>query len=236
MVEFGPFRLDIDIRRLLCRGEEVRLGNRSMELLVTLVRRKGEVVSKSELLQAARPGIFIEQGNLKVTIASLRQKLRRHSGSDAYIKTFSNRGYWFSDEADDYEPRSNERNFSSDALVPNVGLVIGRDDEVAALVADLGTSRLTTVVGAGGIGKTTIAVAAAELIAQKSGVQVIFVDLSKVEGEEYVLPSLAAMLGVTSGRRDRLDAIASVLVTARRCWSSTPVSMSLMPPPTSVMS
>ena len=53
MVAFGPFRLHLKLRRLFREEEEVRLGNRAMELLIALARKKGEVVTKRDLFDAA---------------------------------------------------------------------------------------------------------------------------------------------------------------------------------------
>jgi DNA-binding winged helix-turn-helix (wHTH) protein len=63
-----------------------------MEMLVTLARKKGEIVQKEELYNAAWPGIFVHEANLKVTIASLRRALREYSPAEDYIRTFVGRG------------------------------------------------------------------------------------------------------------------------------------------------
>ncbi len=211
MVTFGPFRLHLKLRRLFRDEEEVRLGNRAMELLIALARKKGEVVTKRDLFDAAWPGIFIEDGNLKVTIASLRRSLRKHSATGNYIRTFSNRGYWLSDQAEGVAPAGGNLQSIASTQIPHLGNVIGRADEIAELCKTVGVGRLTNIVGAGGIGKTTVAIAVARIVEREEEVSVTFVDLSRITDEEYVIPSLAAVLGINSGSQDRLDAISSTL-------------------------
>ncbi|MCA1371160.1 winged helix-turn-helix domain-containing protein [Bradyrhizobium sp. BRP14] len=212
VVEFGPFRLHGDHRRLFCGTEEVQLGGRAMEMLVTLARNKGELVHKEELYNAAWPGIFVHEANLKVTIASLRRALREYSPGGDYIRTFVGRGYWLSDQVDigdisriaDLPPVAHTR-------FPELGTVIGRDAEIAELRDSIAANRLTTIVGPGGIGKTTVAVAAVQLLEDEAGGLVTFIDLSRVAREEFVIPSVAAALGISSGSQDRLEAISSIL-------------------------
>ncbi|MDI7862848.1 winged helix-turn-helix domain-containing protein [Rhizobiaceae bacterium n13] len=215
VVEFGPFRLHREHRRLFCGTEEVQIGGRAMEMLLALTRKKGELVTKEELFNAAWPGIFVHEANLKVTIASLRRSLREYSPIGNYVRTIVGRGYWLSDQLDNGEfPQRPDLPVAANTQFPELGTVIGRDAEIAELRAAIAVNRLTTIVGAGGIGKTTVAVAAAQLFEDEEGGSITFIDFSRVAGEEFVIPSLAAMLGISSGSQDRLDAISSIL--ARR--------------------
>ncbi|NEK20335.1 winged helix-turn-helix domain-containing protein [Rhizobium leguminosarum] len=213
VIHFGPFRLHLKLRRLLCGEEEVRLGNRAMELLMALARKKGEVVTKKDLFDAAWPGIFIEEGNLKVTIASLRRSLRKYSETGSYIRTFSSRGYWLSDQLDGGMSYDGNLPASANTQIPDLGTVIGRADEIAEVRRTIAVDRLTTIVGAGGVGKTTVALAVAQLVAGDEKDSVTFIDLSRIAGEEFVIPSLAAVLGISSGSQDRLDAVSSILAS-----------------------
>jgi DNA-binding winged helix-turn-helix (wHTH) protein len=94
-IAFGPFRL-LQARRLLLRGNEpVPVGGRAFDLLIALVERPGEVVSKSELIAEVWPETFVAEGNLKVRIAALRRALADDQGGDRYISTIVGRGYCF---------------------------------------------------------------------------------------------------------------------------------------------
>jgi DNA-binding winged helix-turn-helix (wHTH) protein len=94
-VSFGQFRL-FPARRLLLKGSEpVPVGGRSFDLLIALVERPGEVVSKSKLIAEVWPETFVTEGNLKVRIAALRRALADDQGGDRYISTIVGRGYCF---------------------------------------------------------------------------------------------------------------------------------------------
>jgi DNA-binding winged helix-turn-helix (wHTH) protein len=94
-ISFGPFRL-FRARRLLLKGSEpVPVGGRAFDLLIALVERPGEVVSKSELIAEVWPETFVAEGNLKVRIAALRRALADDQAGDRYISTIVGRGYCF---------------------------------------------------------------------------------------------------------------------------------------------
>jgi DNA-binding winged helix-turn-helix (wHTH) protein len=94
-ISFGPFRL-FRARRLLLKGSEpVPVGGRAFDLLIALVERPGEVVSKSELIAEVWPETFVAEGNLKVRIAALRRALADDQAGDRYISTIIGRGYCF---------------------------------------------------------------------------------------------------------------------------------------------
>ncbi|MGO7180658.1 winged helix-turn-helix domain-containing protein [Rhizobium brockwellii] len=213
VIDFGPFRLHLKQRVLRVGEQEVRLGGRPMEILLALARNKGEVVTKKELFAAAWPGIAIEDGNLKVTVAFLRRSLRKYAPSGNYIRTFSSRGYWLAEELEQHAPEGEPQISAAPPAFPNPRTIVGRAEDIAEVRRIVAVNRLATIVGAGGIGKTTVALAVADLASQQDGVPIVFLDLSRIAGEEFVIPTLAAMLGVSSGSQDRLDAICSLLAT-----------------------
>lgn len=71
--EFGPYRLDAATEMLFRQSEPVVLGRRAVTLLRLLVERAGTPVSKDALMEAAWPGLAIEESNLTVQIAALRR-------------------------------------------------------------------------------------------------------------------------------------------------------------------
>jgi DNA-binding winged helix-turn-helix (wHTH) protein len=94
-IAFGPFRL-LQARRLLLKGNEpVGVTGRAFDLLVALVERPGEVVSKSELIAKVWPQTFVDESNLKVRVAALRRALADGQAGDRYISTIFGRGYCF---------------------------------------------------------------------------------------------------------------------------------------------
>ena len=91
----GPFRLDTDSGLLLRGTEPVALGVRAIALLRALVERPGALVSKDALIEAAWPGLAVEDSNLTVQIAALRRALGDEPGGDGWIETMPRRGYRF---------------------------------------------------------------------------------------------------------------------------------------------
>jgi DNA-binding winged helix-turn-helix (wHTH) protein len=87
---FGRFLLQPAEQRLLVDGTAATLGPRAFDLLVALVERAGQLVSKAELLDRVWPGVIVEENNLQVQVSALRKIL----GPDA-IATIPGRGYRF---------------------------------------------------------------------------------------------------------------------------------------------
>ena len=87
---FDRFELQPAAQRLLADGEPAPLGPRAFDLLVALVQRAGQLVTKAELLDLVWPGLVVEENNLQVQISALR----RIVGADA-IATVPGRGYRF---------------------------------------------------------------------------------------------------------------------------------------------
>ena len=89
---FGAFRL-LPTQRLLLSGDEpVRLGSRALDILIVLVERAGELVSKDELMARVWPNTFVVPANLTVHVATLRRALR---GDGRYFVNIPGRGYFF---------------------------------------------------------------------------------------------------------------------------------------------
>jgi DNA-binding winged helix-turn-helix (wHTH) protein len=94
-MSFGRFEVLPRQRLLLEGGRPLALGSRAFEILVALVERAGELVSKSELMDRVWPNTFVEEGNLKVQVAALRRALRDGKEGNRYISNVAGRGYWF---------------------------------------------------------------------------------------------------------------------------------------------
>lgn len=92
---FGRFRLDAGRQTLREDGVPVAIGNRALLLLRALVKARGEVITKAELMEAAWPGVIVEESNLTVQIAGLRKRLGRSSEGEEWIATFPRVGYRF---------------------------------------------------------------------------------------------------------------------------------------------
>jgi TolB-like protein len=94
-VRFGPFELD-SARGILTRdGSPVLLGNRALSVLQVLLRARGNVVTKDELIATAWPGMVVEEANLSVQIAALRKVLASSPEARDWIATTPRVGYRF---------------------------------------------------------------------------------------------------------------------------------------------
>jgi DNA-binding winged helix-turn-helix (wHTH) protein len=94
-VSFGPFRL-LPAQFLLLEGDKpVPLGSRALEMLIVLLERPGELVSKQELMARVWPNLFVEPANLTVHISALRRRLRDGRDGNRFIVNIPGRGYRF---------------------------------------------------------------------------------------------------------------------------------------------
>lgn len=91
--EIGPFRLDADLGVLTRAGTPVALGARAVAVLAVLVERANEFVAKDRLLDAAWPGVIVEESNLPVQVRAIRRALAQAPGGDRWIETLNKRGY-----------------------------------------------------------------------------------------------------------------------------------------------
>jgi DNA-binding winged helix-turn-helix (wHTH) protein len=92
---FGPFVLDRGARLLRRDGESVTIGAKAFDLLVFMVERRGQVVSKDELLGGVWPESVVEEANLAQHISLLRRTLGERPGENRFIATVPGRGYSF---------------------------------------------------------------------------------------------------------------------------------------------
>ena len=90
--KFGPFALDIEAGLLLRGVKPTLLGQRAIALLRLLLERATSPVSKDALIEAAWPGLAVEDSNLTVQIAALRRVLEQ-DGGNGWIETLPRRGY-----------------------------------------------------------------------------------------------------------------------------------------------
>src|SRR6266849_2815634 len=200
-ISFGPYRLLAAQRLLLERDKPVRLGSRAFDVLAALVERAGEVVGKEQLIARAWPQTFVEESNLKIQVSALRRALGDGQGGNRYVITVPGRGYNFVARVRREEPsRASPPPTVASAVMHNLPFaatrMIGRDDAVAALVARLSHQRLVTIVGPGGIGKTTVALAVAERMMASYEHGVWLVDLAPLGDPRLVPSTVATVLGL----------------------------------------
>jgi len=214
MYVFEPFRF-IPGQQLLLHGETpVRLGSRALDILAELVERPGEVVSKRELMARAWPRSVVEESNLKVHVAALRRALCEGGRESRFIATVSGRGYRFvapvtctSAEIAPVPPAWEQIS----KLPAPATRTTGRAETIASLLAIMAERRFVSIVGPGGIGKSTVALPVAEAFIAHTGMEICFVDLSSVSDAQFVAVTVASALGLTIHSGDGAQALVANL-------------------------
>lgn len=212
-LRFGRAEVQARERRLLVDGQPVALGARAFDLLLALVRRPAALCTKAELLDEVWPGLVVEEANLTVQVSALRKAL----GADC-IATIPGRGYRFTADlgilaaspaaapaAGPSRPRL--RTHLPDVLAP----LIGRADDLEALDALLQQQTLVTVLGAGGMGKTALALEVCARRREAYPHGVCWVDLSTLADAAQLPGLIAAALEMPLGGEDRVQGLANAL-------------------------
>ncbi|WP_426102467.1 ATP-binding protein [Pseudomonas sp. PSPC3-3] len=213
-VHFGPYRIHPRQRLVLEAGRPLRLGRRAVEILLILLEQAGNVVSKQELIARVWPTSVVEDGNLRVHMAALRKALGDGQAGQRYIVTVAQRGYSFVAPLS-IEPMTIPADGIPQSQAHNLPLrrtrMIGRQALIDALVQQLPQQRFITLTGAGGIGKTTVALRVAELLIghYRDGIRLL--DLAPLSAPSMILPNLAALLDLTPAEHAPLLTLARSL-------------------------
>ena len=204
VAQFGRFRLNSHRRELLADGVPVAIGGRALDILIILVKARGELVTRDELMNGVWPGMIVEVNTLQFQICSLRKAL----GPDRdFVKTISGRGYRFVAETTivsgpEFSPGSAGSTVADHNLLHPTNLpspisdLVGREALVSQLVDLVAAHRLVTLVGAGGIGKTRLGLEVARRLLPKFADGVWVVELAPLSDPDLVLPTLATVLGL----------------------------------------
>jgi predicted ATPase/DNA-binding winged helix-turn-helix (wHTH) protein len=215
---FGPFEFRPAERLLLCRGARLALGSRAMDILLCLLERNGDVVSVQELLSRAWRGVTVDPGALRVQVSVLRKALEEADPSARYVSNVAGRGYCFvapiSREGVSVSPPRPDVH-DRPALPAALGRMVGRETVIDDLEGLIATGRFVTVVGPGGIGKTTVALALAHRVADPFGSDVAFVDLTVEQGDANVANAVAGALQMTGVGADPVGGVVSWLRSRR---------------------
>lgn len=156
-LKFGHFEVRPGLRQLWVNGAAANVGGRAFDLLLLLLEHRDRVLTKEEILDHVWPGLVVEENNLSVQISTLRRLL----GADA-IATVSGRGYQFI--AMPQAPTAPARPRAGNLPV-RLPPLMGRDADLAELIAAYDGAACVTVCGVAGVGKTTLANAAAQQLA-----------------------------------------------------------------------
>ncbi|TXF96028.1 ATP-binding protein [Massilia arenae] len=204
-LSFGPFTLSLDRRELRRDGFALPLGARALELLALLAGRAGEVVGKDEIVARLAPGTDMEQGRLRAHVAAVRRALGDGEDGSRYIVNVLGRGYVFVAAVRRAAPAALPR---VAGLPDGSAPLLGRGETIASLVRMVGERRLVTVVGAGGLGKSALALAVARHMAPQFDGRVAYLDLARLADGARLAGAVAGAVGLAA------DSTAPVLCAA----------------------
>ena len=191
-LRFGGLEFQPAQRQLRVDGVELQIGARAFDVLSLLVEQRHRVISKNELLGHVWQGLEASESNLQTQISTLRKLL----GAKA-IATVPGRGYQFTLAEDDAAPATSAPPATLAVPLPAApSTMLGRDDDLAALQTLLQQHRLVTLVGTGGIGKTTLALAAAHARRSAEDDGVAWVELASLTDPALLASTVAQILGV----------------------------------------
>jgi DNA-binding winged helix-turn-helix (wHTH) protein len=203
-LQFGPFELSSRERVLQRDGVMLPLGSRALDLLIYLVERPGEVIAKQELMDHVWSDVTVEEGSLRVHIAAIRKALGDGQFGNRYIANIKGRGYAFVSTVVPLAGGTESRNarFRHQGRLPLRSIMmIGREMVVSEVSDKLRDVRFVTVLGPGGIGKTTIALAVGRAATEEFGGNVHFVDLESLTDSRHVTGASPAMEVALSRKR-----------------------------------
>jgi predicted ATPase/DNA-binding winged helix-turn-helix (wHTH) protein len=209
-ISFGPFSLFVAERLLKKVDKPIPLGGRALDILIALLERPGEVVTHKELISTAWPDVTVEEANLRFQMAALRKALGDGRDGARYISNVAGRGYCLVapvTRSSAKQPVPVTRIAATERvqkLPPRLTRMVGRDDTVRALAQQLQMWRFISIVGPGGVGKTTVAISVAHTLSDGFHDAVFFIDLAALTDAQFVPTAVASALGLMVQTQDPL--------------------------------
>lgn len=195
LINIGRFQIDLGMRTLRRDRKVVPLGSRAFDILAALVSADGRLVTKDELLNTVWPETVVEDNNIQVHVSALRKIL----GEDRdLIVTIPGRGYQLRQRPVATRARA------ADACAFRLNLPLretrltGRETAVRQISQLLQTTQVLTLAGAGGIGKTSLAIEVARQASNDFSGAVCFVELATATTEDAVLCAVAEACGMST--------------------------------------
>ena len=189
---FGHFELQPNERRLLVRGTPATVSSRAFDVLVILVERAGQLVTKDELLERVWAKLVVEENNLQQQISSLRKMLGQET-----IATVPGRGYCFTLEPHRIAAEPPPPSLISKHNLPHqLTSFVGHENDLTNHARLLDEARLLTFTGIGGCGKTRLALKLAEIVSPSFRDGVWLIDLASATEADRVAMAIAKTLGI----------------------------------------
>jgi predicted ATPase/DNA-binding winged helix-turn-helix (wHTH) protein len=237
-VSFGPFRLYPEARLIEKEGLRLTLGSRALDVLIVLVDRAGDVVTHRELAQRVWRGLVVSPGSLRVHVSGLRKALGDNEAEPRYIANVPGQGYSFvapvrqrrAEQAHEPAPTFEGQIRVESREIPPVEQPAGvrhnlpyprtsfvaREREIRDLKGLLSSTRLLTLTGTGGCGKSRLALQVATEVLDDFPDGCWLVELAPLSDPTLVAQSVGKVLGIEEqGKGPMLDALARQLSTKR---------------------
>jgi predicted ATPase/DNA-binding winged helix-turn-helix (wHTH) protein len=212
---------ELDLARIVLRrdGAEVRLEPKAFDVLAYLVEHRGTVVRKEELLDAIWGDRFVSESALTTRIKAVRQAVDDDGSRQAVIRTVHGRGYEFVAAVETLDKP--DATVEAVPTVPGLGTtvqpLIGREVLMDRLVDALSGHRLITLVGPGGVGKTSVGLELARATAGNYPDGVHVIELVSVVDEHATAAAFATAIDVNVRRSSSIDDAIIEMLRPRQC-------------------
>jgi predicted ATPase/DNA-binding winged helix-turn-helix (wHTH) protein len=219
ILRFEDCELDLARVVLRRRGHEIRIEPQVFDLLACLIEHRGEVVRKEEILDQVWGDRFVSESALTTRIKTARQAVGDDGTRQAVIRTVHGKGYEFVAPIEVVEGADQpDHPLYPDAVPTHAGLpgvlqpLVGRDDLLVELVEAQAANRLVTLVGAGGVGKTSVGYELARRVAGHYTDGVFVVEFVTVADHDATFGAVATSLDVNTRQETSIeDAIVDML-------------------------
>ncbi|SCW50880.1 Predicted ATPase [Rhizobium mongolense subsp. loessense] len=197
---------------LLRDGQTVPLGSRAADILIFLAQHPGVLKANAEIIKHVWPDTFVEEANLRVHISALRKALDDTQRESKIIANVPGRGYTFiaKQSLDKAEAPAMAVPFLGSTRGPSSPRIFGREHSIVQIATQLRRSQLLTIVGPGGIGKSTVARA---VMASEAMPEAVWIDLSEVTQAGLIPTTIASALGILARSEDIVGDIADHLAS-----------------------
>ena len=207
LFRFGDFELDAGAYELRRKGRRLRLARQPMDLLLLLVEHPRALVSREEIAKRLwKPGVFIDMdAGIHTAILRIREALRDSAESPRFVETVPGKGYRFV-AAVTRLPTWSEGGYAGtpersaparrDNLPSELTSFVGRRQALADVRKLVASSRLVSLIGTGGVGKTRLAVRLASELVHQYADGVWLVDLAPLTAPNLIAQTIAVNLGV----------------------------------------
>jgi predicted ATPase/DNA-binding winged helix-turn-helix (wHTH) protein len=213
-ISFGPFRLSPKARLLEKDGAPLHIGGRALDILVFLAERPGVVVDKRDLIKQVWSDVNVDEGSLRFHITALRKVLGGGAAGARYVVNVPGRGYCFAASLtrDEFPPGALVNSTSPPRSLPAPPTkMVGRIQTIEKISSELSQHRFVSIVGPGGIGKTSVALSVGHQQLDVLGGQVFFVDFGALRDARLASGSIASALGLSVGAEDPLPGLLTSL-------------------------